>query len=170
MGRTELVTWVPDMGLTPSRFLQLGCRYRSRSPYRFPVLRRGLHHNFLDPLFDEPFRQPSQMVRGVPNWRLANSSSPSTSTSVTTTTNIFYYVRQFPPSCFLLAGEESVPQVPLTRVAGYRRSHRRERQRPIICSTRHAPDQTVTRPRLFTVESILPLPAFPILLDSEPFS
>jgi len=34
----------------------------------------------------------------------------------------------------LLAGAESVPQVTLTRVAGYRRSHRRERQRPIIRS------------------------------------
>jgi hypothetical protein len=48
---------------------------------------------------------------------------------------------------FLLAGAESVPDVTLIRVTGYRRSHR-GRQRPIIRFNTHAPDQTIRRPRL----------------------
>src|SRR5260370_13115881 len=33
------------------------------APERFPVLSRGFHHHFLDPLLDEPLRQPLQLLR-----------------------------------------------------------------------------------------------------------
>jgi hypothetical protein len=48
----------------------------------------------------------------------------------------------------LLAGAESVSQVTLNWVAGYRRSPQGERQCPFIRSTMHAPDQTHRQPRL----------------------
>ena len=33
------------------------------APRRFPVLGSGLHHHFLDPLLNEPLRQPLQLLR-----------------------------------------------------------------------------------------------------------
>jgi hypothetical protein len=51
--------------------------------------------------------------------------------------------RKVPPG-----GAESVPQLTLSRVAGYRRSPQTERQRPFIRLTTHAPDQTRRQPRL----------------------
>ena len=47
----------------------------------------------------------------------------------------------------------------LTRVTGYRRSHRGNRQRPIICSTTHAPDQTRGQPQLLQCELNLTAPS-----------
>ena len=47
----------------------------------------------------------------------------------------------------LLAGAESVPSIPLSRVTGYRRSHR-ETTTPNYSLNTHAPDQTSYRPRL----------------------
>src|SRR5260370_16202792 len=48
----------------------------------------------------------------------------------------------------LLAGSGERAAVTLTRVAGYRRSPRGRQRRPIIRSNTHAPDKTVTQPRL----------------------
>jgi hypothetical protein len=48
----------------------------------------------------------------------------------------------------VLAGSGERAAVTLTRVAGYRRSPRGRQRRPIIRSNTHAPDQTVTQPRL----------------------
>src|SRR5215471_12947759 len=50
---------------------------------------------------------------------------------------------------YLLAGAESVPEITLTRVSGYRRSPQGRDNAPFIRSITHAPDQTLTRPRLF---------------------
>src|SRR5215813_3219347 len=33
-----------------------------RSPYRFPILRRGFHHRFLDLLLDQPLRKQLQLL------------------------------------------------------------------------------------------------------------
>jgi len=68
---------------------------------------------------------PSRLA-GLREWQ-SNWYSPSTSTSATTTANIFIMNidSRYPLGHkLLLAGAESVPQVTLTRVAGYRRSHR----------------------------------------------
>jgi len=48
----------------------------------------------------------------------------------------------------LLAGNGERAAITLTRVSGYRRSPRGRQRRPIIHSNTHAPDQTLTRPRL----------------------
>jgi len=121
------------------------------APQRFPVLGSGLHHHFLDPLLNEPLRQPLQLLRVAPNQRRSNWYASSTSTSATTTANFFLWT-SIPAILyaigFLLAGAESVPEITLSRVSGYRRSHRGRDNAPFIRSITHAPDQTVTRLRL----------------------
>jgi len=46
---------------------------------------------------------------------------------------------------FLLAGAESVLEISLSRVSGYRRSHWGSDNAPFIRSITHAPDQTGVR-------------------------
>src|SRR5207244_6105559 len=58
----------------------------------------------------------------------------------------------------LLAGSGERAAVTLTRVAGYRRSHRGKQRRPIIRSNTHAPDQTVLQPKLLQREFDLAAP------------
>src|SRR5437588_1779202 len=65
-----------------------------------------------------------------------------------------YPVRHnFPPG---RSGERAASS--LSRVTGYRRSRRGERQRPIIRSTTHAPDQTRGQPQLLHCEINLAAP------------
>src|SRR5215467_14795478 len=53
---------------------------------------------------------------------------------------------------FPLGGSGERAANSLTRVTGYRRSTEGNRQRPIICSTTHAPDQTRGQPQLLQCE------------------
>src|SRR5262249_45346901 len=63
----------------------------------------------------------------------------------------------------LLAGAESVPSVTLSRVAGYRCSHRGRQRRPIIPSTRTLRIRQLYGLDFSTVGSISPLQATPIV-------
>src|SRR6516164_8675659 len=104
------------------------------APQRFPVLRRGFHHHFLDLLLDQPLRKQSQVLGSatVPaSLKLVFVVDFNVSHNYgqlflwTSIPAILYGIR------FLLAGAESVPEITLSRVAGSCRSHGGERQRTI---------------------------------------
>src|SRR5438309_7563824 len=84
----------------------------------------------------------------LPNQRRSNWYSSSTSTSATTTAS-FFLCTSIPAILyaigFLLAGAERVPEISLSRVSGYRRSHGGRDNAPFIRSITHPPDQTVSR-------------------------
>src|SRR5262249_34441676 len=92
----------------------------------------------------------------------SNWYSSLTSTSATTTAS-FFLCTSIPAILygigFLLAGAESVPQISLSRVSGYRRSHRGRDHAPFIRSITHAPDHTLLRPRLLHCQINLAAPA-----------
>src|SRR5215471_5225707 len=60
---------------------------------------------------------------------------------------------------FPLGGSGERAANSLTRVTGYRRSTEGNRQRPIICSTTHAPDQARGQPQLLQCELNLTSPS-----------
>src|SRR5215470_4702427 len=110
----------------------------------------------------------------LPYQRRSNWYSSSTSTSATTTAS-FFLCTSIPAILygigFLLAGAESVPEITLSRVSGYRRSHRRRDNAPFIRSIMHAPDQTGRRPQLLHCDFNLATPSHcELLLGSERFS
>jgi hypothetical protein len=71
--------------------------------------------------------------------------------------------------CFSWAGAESVPQVTLTKVAGYRHPHRGKRQGPFIRSTHTLRIRHVYRLDCSIDVSISPFPAFSYCLTLSDF-
>jgi hypothetical protein len=120
-----------------------------RSPNRFPVLRGGFHYHFLHLLLDKPF--PPQLQRCncsglLPYQRRSNWYSSSTSTvSYNHGQLLFMDINSRCPirHKLLLAGAESVPKITLSRVSGYRRSHRGETT--LIYSLYHARSESDRR-------------------------
>src|SRR5438445_281522 len=99
----------------------------------------------------------------LPNQRRSNWYSSSTSTSTTTTASFFLWT-SIPAILyaigFLLAGAESVPQITLSRVSGYRRSHRGgETTRHLFALSRTLRIRQSFGLSLSTVGSISPLRA-----------
>ena len=101
----------------------------------------------------QPYFLTSQLVLGArhssPEALFGIGYSSSTSSSATTTASFF--LRTSIPAIlygigFLLAGAESVLEITLSRVSGYRRSHTGRDNAPFIRSITHAPDQTALRP------------------------
>src|SRR5260370_2038824 len=111
------------------------------APERFPVLRRGFHHYFLDLLLDQPLGKQSQVLRVatvpaslklvfVVDFNVSHNYGQLLFVDV----NSGYPIRhRLPPGG---SGERAGDT--LSRVSGYRRSHRGERQRTIY-SLYHAP-------------------------------
>src|SRR4029077_2247191 len=109
-------------------------------PERFPVLGSGFHHHFLDLLLDEPLRQRSQLLRVA-------SEPASLKVVFVVDSDMSHNYSQLlfvdvNPVILYAAGAESVPEITLSRVSGYRRSHRGGDNAPFIRSITHAPDQT----------------------------
>src|SRR5258705_1945556 len=95
-----------------------------RSPNRFPVLRRGFHDHFLHLLLDKPFPQQLQLLRvaSVPaslelvfvfDFDVSHNHGQLRFMDIDSR----YPIRHK----LLRAGAESVPEITLSRVSGYRR-------------------------------------------------
>src|SRR6266550_3024436 len=166
---------VPDIGPAPSRFWQLGFQCRSSAP------QTGFQYCAVDSITTSStscsisHAASNRNCSGLlPYLIRSNWYSPLTSTSATTTASIFLWT-SIPAILYDItsppggSGERAASS--LTRVTGYRRSHRRERQRPIIRSTTHAPDQTVAQPQLLHCVVDLIAPSLPYsAFDSDSFS
>src|SRR6266851_9531594 len=117
------------------------------APKRFPVLGSGFHSSTRCSVSHSASRCNCSGL--PPNQRRSNWYSSSTSTSTTTTASFFLWT-SIPAILydigFLLAGAESVPEITLSRVSGYRCSHGGRDDAPFIRSITHAPDQTALRP------------------------
>src|SRR5438132_9454282 len=128
------------------RVWEIGFQYRSSAP------QTGFQYCAVDSITTSStccstsHSESSRRCSGLlPYQRRSNWYSSSTSTSATTTASFFLWT-SIPAILyaigFLLAGAESVPEITLSRVSGYRRSHRGRDNAPFIRSITHAPDQT----------------------------
>src|ERR1019366_8139218 len=121
---------VPDIRPAPSRFSQLGFQYCSSAP------QTGLQYCAVDSITTSSTccwishsANRCNCSGLLPYQRRSNWYSSSTSTSATTTASFFLCtsIPRYPiRHKLLLAGAESVPKITLSRVSGYRRSHRGE--------------------------------------------
>src|SRR6266567_4078818 len=140
------------------------------SPYGFPILRRRLHDYFFGLLLDEPRSQRSQLFRVTakhPSLKLVFAFDFNVGHNYSQHLLVDIDSRYPVRHKLLLAGSGERAAVTLTRVAGYRRSHRGRQRRPIIRSITHAPDQTVVRPRPLHCSFDLAAPAVAILTLSD---
>ena len=141
-----------SMGPAPARSWQLVSSTVPVSPDRLPILCSRFHHRFLDLVLDQPCGQQSQRLRIATvadpfklvlplNFNVGHDHSHII--FLCTSIPAILYDITSPPGG---SGERAASS--LSRVTGYRRSHGGERQRPIIRSTTHAPDQTHRQPQL----------------------
>ena len=162
----------------PCAFPLLACQlsmYRSRvRPDRLPILRRRFHHYFFDLLFEQPIGQLIAQLSGIApklapfkgvlavDFDVGDDHGQHSSCE-----------HQFQLSCKAYvapsAGSGERAFSSLSRVTGYRRSHRSRSGTPNYSPNTHAPDQTLLRPRHFQCSDDLAAPSR-LYLSSEPFS
>src|SRR5262249_20393575 len=144
------------------------------SPYRFPILRRGFHHHFLDLLLDQPRRKQLQLlgVASVPaslelvflvDFHVSHNHRQLLLMDINSGCPIWHRS--------LLAGAESVPEITLSRLSGYRRSHGGKATHHLFALSRTLRIRQIHGLGFSTVSSISPRPARAGLsLSSERFS
>src|SRR5262244_293903 len=145
-----------------------------RSPYRLPILRRGFHHHFLDLLLDQPLRKHLQLLRvaSVPaslelvflvDFHVSHNHRQLLLMDINSGCPIWHRS--------LLAGAESVPEITLSRLSGYRRSHGGKATHHLFALSRTLRIRQIHGLGFSTVSSISPRPARAGLsLSSERFS
>src|SRR5499427_275933 len=153
----------PDMRPAPSRLSQLGFQYRSSAPHT------GFQYCAVDSMTTSStccsisHSQTTCNCSGLlPYQRRSNWYSSSTSTSATTTASFFLWT-SIPAILYgigaLLAGAESVLEVTLSRVSGYRRSRRGKATHHLFALSRTLRIRQPHGFGLSTVETISPLRA-----------